>query len=601
MRETMNTPVEIDSPNKNSAYADEAVAERDQLSRAVDGALIRGEFQAALEQASAALQRYEAAQDREGLALSHFLLGKCYRRLNDPSASLRHHEESYARYQAMAETMRAADVLMAKSGTLRLLGRDVEAVRDLKQCRAIYEQAGERTQEMRAAMNLSILYKQAGDVAASQELLYECLSYFEQKNQTGDTAKVLLNIATNYNVLLQMDEAIRFARLGIPLFEAAGDLHNLSQALCVLGTSYLKKGDYETALEQFQTALRIAEQVGIRWVNAIILDDISTALMRLKRFEEAREAIEQCLCLNDEDANRLVYAGNLAQMGRLYAHAGYAGRDIPKALAYLHEARRIAEDNNTIFLQAEIYNTLTELHENEGDHKQALESFRAFHAAEKRLFNEESDKRIQRLEAEKAQKDAEIAHLRMVELTQALEEAERLRALADERARTDALTGVLNRRALNEYLEEEFERSLRYDRPFAVALADVDHFKQINDTLGHGVGDAVLRHLAQLLITNCRTGDRVARYGGEEFALLLPETDAEMATVLCERLRLHVATEDWTSIHPGLTSVTISVGVSAFSRERTQQRGLPRDLLDAADQNLYVAKRGGRNKVVGVP
>lgn len=585
-------------PEAMSEPAKELSEERAQLAQEVDGALRRGEFAKGREQALHALGRFEAIPDQEGLALVHFLLGKCYRRLNDPSASLDHHERSYRLYQALGDTKNGADVLMAKSGTLRILGRDQEAIQDLQQSRAIYRELGERTQEMRSAMNLSVLYKQCGDVATSQELLYECLPFFEESGNVTDTAKVLLNIATNYNVLDNPAQAIPYAQRGIPLFESTGDLHYLSMARCVLGSAYLKQGNYDAALPEFRTALRLAEEVGITWTIAIILEDVARVLIHLKHFDEARDVLERGIRINGCDDNKNVYGANIEQLGRLYMHPEYAEHDTRKALECLEEARQIAVELDSIVLLVSVHKALTELHEARGSYKQALECHRAYYDAQMRLFNEESDKRIKRLEMEKAHRDAQIAQLRAAELAKVLDETEQLRVLADEWARTDALTGVPNRRALDERLADEFARSRQYGQPFAVALVDIDHFKQINDTLGHNVGDKALHHVAQILKTHCRTGDMVARYGGEEFALLFLETDLPNAIALCERLREYIATEDWTRVDPGLSGVTISVGVGVFEKATEGKSSSPRELLAVADQNLYQAKHEGRNRVL---
>ncbi|RYF42182.1 MAG: diguanylate cyclase, partial [Cytophagaceae bacterium] len=452
--------------------------------------------------------------------------------------------------------------LLAKSGILRILGQDAEAIQIIKHCREIYQQTGEKAQEMRAMMNLSILYKQSGDIAASQELLYECLPFFEQAGQVVDTAKVLLNIATNYNVLRNMHEAIPFAERGIALFEASGDHHNLSMAWCVLGASYLKLEQYEAALIPLRKGLCIAEKMEIRWTIAIILGDIGYALMHLGRFDEARDAVERCVAINSSHENRFVYCGSIEQLGILLSHPKYPEKDLNKALIYLLEARQIAEEQDTSMVSVFIYKALSEIYEEQGNFKAALESFYAYHAAQERLFNAESDKRIKQLqtqfEVEKAKKDAEIAHLRSVELAAALVEAERLRALADTNARTDTLTGVENRRALDERLTQEFARARRNNRPLTIALLDIDHFKKINDTFGHSVGDGALRHLTTVLRSQSRVGDYIARYGGEEFALLFPETELATAMDLCERLRVWVAASAWNKVHPGMHQVTMS-------------------------------------------
>ena len=125
-------------------------------------------------------------------------------------------------------------------------------------------------------------------------------------------------------------------------------------------------------------------------------------------------------------------------------------------------------------------------------------------------------------------------------LGRALSEISTAITSAQEAATIDRLTGVANRQSLINALFTEVERATRYDRPFSVAFVDIDHFKAINDTYGHAVGDQVLRQVAQTIKANLRQTDTVGRYGGEEFMLLLTETNVEDGSVLTEKLRLLV-------------------------------------------------------------
>ena len=157
----------------------------------------------------------------------------------------------------------------------------------------------------------------------------------------------------------------------------------------------------------------------------------------------------------------------------------------------------------------------------------------------------------------------------------------------------DALTGLANRRRLDQRLADEFALALRHGRPLAVAMADLDHFKSVNDRFSHAVGDAALRATAKILTAQVRHTDLVARFGGEEFVIVLVETDAEAAARVCEKLRAAIANYAWTGIHPGL-ALTISIGVCADTSVPTHER-----MLAVADRNLYTAKAAGRNRVAG--
>jgi diguanylate cyclase (GGDEF)-like protein/PAS domain S-box-containing protein len=156
-------------------------------------------------------------------------------------------------------------------------------------------------------------------------------------------------------------------------------------------------------------------------------------------------------------------------------------------------------------------------------------------------------------------------------------------------ATRDPLTGCLNRRAFFAEMETQWASSARYGQPMSCVLVDVDHFKSVNDTHGHGVGDQVLQLVADTLKGSVRQSDSVCRYGGEEFCVLLPHIDIAEAEQAAERLRQAIAARPC-----GEVRVTASLGVSALSLEPRD----PRDMLEQADKCLYAAKRGGRNRVV---
>lgn len=157
----------------------------------------------------------------------------------------------------------------------------------------------------------------------------------------------------------------------------------------------------------------------------------------------------------------------------------------------------------------------------------------------------------------------------------------------------DALTGLHNRRFLDETLRRELLRASRKQQPVAVVLLDVDHFKRFNDTFGHEAGDLVLRHLAIEMKRNVRTSDLACRYGGEEFALVLPEISREDAIERCETLRLSVSRLQIRYGGQPLGPVSISLGLAWFPDDGEQADSL----LHAADTALYQAKHAGRNRL----
>jgi two-component system cell cycle response regulator len=163
-----------------------------------------------------------------------------------------------------------------------------------------------------------------------------------------------------------------------------------------------------------------------------------------------------------------------------------------------------------------------------------------------------------------------------------------------ELALTDALTGLHNRRYLETHLKALTEQARTAGRPLSVLLADVDSFKSINDTYGHDAGDNVLRELASRFRRNIRNIDLACRIGGEEFVVVMPDTGLERAWQIAERLRACIEGEPFQANGDTRLKVTASVGIATLDGAHDTPEGL----FKRADQALYVAKRGGRNRVV---
>lgn len=188
--------------------------------------------------------------------------------------------------------------------------------------------------------------------------------------------------------------------------------------------------------------------------------------------------------------------------------------------------------------------------------------------------------------------ELETAQRERLKTERALEDT--IRSHEEERAEmallaiTDPLTGIANRRGLNIRLQEELARAERYRDTFSILLLDLDHFKDVNDSYGHDLGDAALRDFAQLIAEECREPDLAGRWGGEEFMMILPQVDLAAAYDVASRVRERVEQADLA----GIDGLTISVGVATLEKGDT-----PEDLFVRADRALYRAKEGGRNRV----
>jgi len=160
----------------------------------------------------------------------------------------------------------------------------------------------------------------------------------------------------------------------------------------------------------------------------------------------------------------------------------------------------------------------------------------------------------------------------------------------------DPLTGLYNRNKMESILSDEIQRASRYNHNISIFMLDIDHFKSVNDTYGHGVGDDVLKYIAKVIDNSIRTTDYAARYGGEEFIIILPETDILKSEELAERLRKDIADSQFTTKCNKDIRVTVSIGISSFPNNANTTH----DLLKSADTAMYNAKDAGRNKVMSV-
>lgn len=189
-------------------------------------------------------------------------------------------------------------------------------------------------------------------------------------------------------------------------------------------------------------------------------------------------------------------------------------------------------------------------------------------------------------------KPFDLTELR-VRMRAALRTYELLQMLS-KRAQIDGLTGLWNRAFFDKRMGEELTRAQRYGHPLSLAMIDLDFFKQVNDTYGHPVGDAVLQGVAKVLRRETRESDLVCRFGGEEFAVVMPETAPQDALRLCDRIRLAIGETRWPRV-PQL-HVTVSMGLIGATTPGALPN--PEDWVELCDKHLYNAKRTGRNRIV---
>ena len=410
-------------------------------------------------------------------------------------------------------------------------------------------------------------------------------------------AKILGNFGTTFVWMGLPDKALplyqqardRFLRLGLDR-DAATCLSNCANAQIELAERHARRTTIQADLEAIAAA-QAARELAVQALADPALASADYSSVNVRLIIVRAEIILGCCAAALEELNRidhyLISDANRSYWrpdrkilrARLLRLTGCAS----DAMA---ELQAEALDDLAAPDRVRVLDELVLAKEAAGDLSGALASFRRFHELTLQARDQSAEQRGQvlnaRLELERAQHKAEIERLRAEQLTLRNEELAR-------QAHMDALTGLPNRRGLDAALAHRIgeERA-----QFACVLADIDHFKRINDRYSHLVGDEVLRRVGALMREVVRDGDVAARYGGEEFALLLDRVDGRQAVEVCERLRTSIATQPWGEIVGGL-AVTISLGVALRQAGDSGEA-----LLGRADGCLYAAKAAGRDRVV---
>ena len=489
------------------------------------------------------------------------------------------------------ELARATQDSVAEAQALYCLGRNLYSQAEYpgvfetqNAALEIFRALGHADGEARCTNLLGITYKQLADYGHALEMYEAALKGFRETSDLKWQARVLSNVGNveiqlgNFTVALELFDQALALRDEIGDSEGAGfDLNNAAFGRIQRALKLRAQGDTagcqaeaEQALRLLDRSLAISRQHGYKRLEAFCLQTMGEAYQAMSRPEVALGMADQFLQLARESNDKWIEAYGLACVGEVRHELGQHGEAVALLSTALESFQVLGSRDET----ARVLRILSHAHEAEGRPNEALACLRQAGAIEQRLKNEETERRSRALSARRR-------------LEQASQEAERYRRLAME----DALTGLANRRQLDERLASLMRDAEARGTVLTVALADVDHFKGINDRFSHAVGDEVLRCVGEILRGQCRLGDMAGRFGGEEFMLIFRGLDMRAAAEACERVRRAVEAWDWQSIHPQLR-VTLSLGLASST-----SFDHPQGLLDAADHWLYEAKHHGRNQV----
>jgi len=410
-----------------------------------------------------------------------------------------------------------------------------------------------------------------GDVGRLSLAVNTMGCFFER---TGDPwqAERLLNEARTL-AQTQSESHPKFAALNNLAAVLIGSFHMLRDAV---GSEEASE-PLRRALPFAREALTISLKSGDPFFRAFTLGNLGEILVNLGHADEADTTLSRA---HDE----ALRGGFDAQRWRIAVARGewQLLQGQPQAAwDVLDSALQESSANNVRMTHLRLHHTLWRAGRELGRHADALAHLQAYLQLE----------RMRTVTQQRAQSELFVTRL---EAEQMRVEAHRHRTLARELeadVRRDPLTGLGNRRELERRWPQLLAQAAADNTLLAVAMLDLDRFKQVNDARGHAVGDRVLVALAGLLRTHTRAADLVARMGGEEFLLALPDTSPERALEVCERLREQVAAYDWSVLAPGL-QVTISAGLAC------SPPGDRDTLIETADAALYRAKSAGRNRVM---
>jgi two-component system, cell cycle response regulator len=367
------------------------------------------------------------------------------------------------------------------------------------------------------------------------------------------------------------DAARERYRAALELAEGLGDVHLRLKLLNNLAWLEEEAGDVHQSMEIARRMKAFAAKHRIE-LDVACLDTIARAQLMLGEYKEAEATLRPILDDPDlasresEGVAEALRTGASAQ--RLQGHAG-------SAQVTLNRCARFSEERGIGLIRVEALQEQAQLYAQQGDFERAYQQYIEFHDADTALRSAEREANARTLQA-------------VFDTTEARREGERFRELA----LCDALTGLRNRRFVENDLPARLARAVDEMSPFSVAIVDLDHFKLVNDRHSHAVGDDVLRRVADILAAATAESGWTARMGGEEFLLVFPGDGLGVALSRCEDVRKAVESFPWSSIAPGLL-LTVSVGVTELGAGRVSQAAL----LGQADRNLYAAKYSGRNRV----
>jgi diguanylate cyclase (GGDEF)-like protein len=495
-------------------------------------------------------------------------------------------------------------------------GHDIHAIhaRAIQLERAAAE-LGEAVLEMRARLVQADMSQRDGEVGLAARTFMEIHRWAEDHRSTPLRARCHFHLALTHHYLGDLAASLEHAIASVELLDDAAPLGLRIIHLVRLANSLAESGSVDEGRERYLQAERLAVAAGDLTRQLLVLNNLAYTEYEAGEPHEAWAVVERMyavaarlgrgflitqldtiarvqMSLGDHAAAertiRVAFADappwyemhDLADAALTLAQAQRLQGATDRAQASIDRCRELCRQRELAGVRIRALAEQAELYAAIGDYRSAFEEFKQFHAAAEELRSTQQEARARTRQA-------------MFEVAEARQDAARYH----EQARRDPLTGLRNRRYVDEHLPAAVTRAATSGPPLTVAFVDLDHFKRINDTLSHHVGDLVLAQLAGLLTdaqTGLAPGGFVARMGGEEFLLVLPGVTLSDAEPGLDGLRRAIRSHPWGTL-TGDLPVTVSIGAATTD---AAPDCTDTSLLSTADRHLYIAKRTGRDRVV---
>ena len=449
-------------------------------------------------------------------------------------------------------------------------------------------------------LQLGITACQAGDLLDSVEYLETSLEQARKLNDPLLRIRALSNLAAVYGDLRDYDKATSlmnevFMLLARNVININLNIVEGNYAGFIVQKSILayEAGQHKQAIEFAETARMVLTPVVERMRQQGDLVVLSRSLNNVAKTSAILGDIERAKSIKRDLKRHSREIGTDHAKGLYQNLCGFLamieGNHKRSARCYALAAALFSRLNTKTLAHNALVDA-TNAYERCGDYRNAFENLRAAHRLEQAQKMHEGVRRFQalnvKLAVEKARHENEILRVKNEVLHERAQELETKAVL-------DGLTGCLNRIGLEENLIDTHSRVIREDLKAFVAVLDVDHFKQVNDTFGHLIGDDVLREISKIMRDSVRRTDTVGRFGGDEFLLILEQDSLDQALFVIERVHEAIRESQWDSIAPGL-KVTASIGITTIVPHQPIA-----SILQVADEYLYEAKRSGRDRIVG--